>query len=78
MRSTFERHVEKYVNARNTTEGLLRELGTLLNMFKGLGGEDIPSKIKTKVRDITDSKLMLRFGWTLSGSDSVYKLFCTH
>ena len=23
MRSTFERHVERYVNARNTTEGLL-------------------------------------------------------
>ena len=51
MRSTFERHVEKYINARNTTEGLLKELGTLLNMFQGLDGEDIPSKIKTKIND---------------------------
>ena len=64
MRSAFERHVEKYINARNTTEGLLKELGTLLNMFKGLDSEDIPSKIKTKIKDICGSikKSLIKVG----------------
>ena len=74
MKSTFERLVEKYVNARNTAEGFLKELGTLLNMFKGFDTEDIPSKIKTKIRDICISikNLLIKVGICFNDMSTCY------
>ena len=55
MRSSFEKYLEKYIEARNRTEGSMMELSVLLSTFNGSGVDEIPIKIKTKCKDICES-----------------------
>ena len=52
MRSTFEKHLKKYISSRNDAESLLSELKSLIKTSLDIGPEDVPTKIKTKIKDI--------------------------
>ena len=55
MRSTFEKHLKKYISSRNDAESLLSELKTLIKTSLDCGPENIPTKMKVKIKDICGS-----------------------
>ena len=55
MRSTFEKHLKKYISFRNDAESLLSELKTLIKTSLDFGPENIPTKMKVKIKDICGS-----------------------
>ena len=55
MRSTFEKHLKNYIHSRNDAESLLSELKTLIKTSLDLGTENIPAKMKAKIKSICQS-----------------------
>ena len=55
LRKTFEKYLDKYIKNRNISEALLAELKTLVNTFTGSDLGNIPTKVKTRIKEISGS-----------------------